>query len=70
MFGGHGYTREHRVERLMREAKITPDLGGDEPDPASSYRTRPDRALTRPVHDLVKCPSGRHGRRRLLSIVE
>jgi alkylation response protein AidB-like acyl-CoA dehydrogenase len=23
MFGGHGYTREHRVERLMREAKIT-----------------------------------------------
>ena len=23
MFGGCGYTREHRVERLMREAKIT-----------------------------------------------
>jgi alkylation response protein AidB-like acyl-CoA dehydrogenase len=23
MFGGHGYTCEHRVERLMREAKIT-----------------------------------------------
>ena len=23
MFGDHGYTREHRVERLMREAKIT-----------------------------------------------
>jgi alkylation response protein AidB-like acyl-CoA dehydrogenase len=23
MFGGHGYTREHRVERLMREAKVT-----------------------------------------------
>jgi len=23
MFGGHGYTCEHRVERLMREAKVT-----------------------------------------------
>ena len=23
VFGGHGYVRGHRVERLMREAKIT-----------------------------------------------
>ncbi|SEH88018.1 acyl-CoA dehydrogenase family protein [Tardiphaga sp. OK245] len=23
LFGGHGYTREYRVERLMREAKVT-----------------------------------------------
>ena len=45
VLGGYGYTRDFPVERYMREAKVTADLRGHQPDPAAGDRPAP-AALT------------------------
>ena len=47
IFGGRGYDRSYPVERLYRELRVRPHLGGHLRDPAADHRGRAAQAWAR-----------------------